>query len=70
MLCTRLAVASSSRVGATLLVRLKQTGACELSETMLGILVEFSQHFRNLFGDKRCYQDFLGTFQGMLEAGH
>ncbi len=41
----------------------------ELSETTLGSLAEFSHNFRDLFNDKRLYQGFLGTLQGILAAG-
>jgi hypothetical protein len=42
---------------------------CELSETTLGSLAEFSHTFRDLFEDKRLYQGFVGSLQGILAAG-
>lgn len=47
---------------------MNRTG-CELSEVTLGSLAELSQAFRELFNDRRLYQGFVGTLQGILAAG-
>lgn len=48
---------------------MRQRSLCELSEATLGSLASFSQHFRDLFRDKRLYEGFVGTLQGILAAG-
>jgi hypothetical protein len=48
---------------------MEQRRGCELSEATLGSLAGFSEHFRELFGDKRLYEGFVGTLQGILAAG-